>query len=74
MQLQLAGASLSGTASGKFQSSATTVTVAGASGASAVATGIVVGPANVSGLIDCSVSVQGLSCTNNGHTWLLAPR
>jgi hypothetical protein len=74
MQLQLAGASLSGTASGKFQSSATTVTVTGATSAAAVATGIVVGPSNVSGVINGTVSVQGLSCTNNAHTWLLAPR
>lgn len=75
MQLQLAGATLSGAASGAFQSSATTVKVTGASSdGSAAATGVVVGPSNVSGVINGTVSVQGLSCTNNGHTWILAPR
>jgi len=75
MQLLLAGATLSGTASGQFQSSGTMVTVTGASpNVSAAASGIVVGPSNVSGGLNGTVSVQGLSCTNNGHTWTLAPR
>lgn len=74
MQLQVVGSALSGTASGKFQSSATTVTVSGASSdGSATATGIVAG-AIASGGISGSVSVQGLNCTNSGHTWTLAPR
>jgi hypothetical protein len=75
MQLQMAGASVSGTASGQFQSSATTVTVAGrfSDPSPAAVTGIV-GPAVASGALDGSVSVQGLSCTNDGHTWMLAPR
>jgi hypothetical protein len=74
MQLQMTGASLLGTASGQFQSSATTVTVTGPSGnASATAIGIV-GPSSVSGALTGTVSVAGLSCTNNGHTWMLAPR
>lgn len=74
MQLQLAGSTLSGTASGQFQSSATTVTVTGTlPNASAAATGIVVGPSSVSGGLNGTVSVQGLSCTNNGHSWMLAP-
>jgi hypothetical protein len=73
MQLQLAGTSVSGVASGSFQSSATTVTVSNFSNAPATATGVV-GPASASGTLDGTVSVQGLSCTNNGHTWTLAPR
>ena len=53
MHLQVTGATLSGTASGEFQSSATTVTVAGASSnGSAAATGSVIEPSTVSGVID----------------------
>jgi len=77
IQLQQAGASLSGTAAGQFQSTSTVVTVSGRSaGAAAAATGIIepVGPTLVSGAIDGTISIQGLSCTNNGHTWTLAPR
>jgi len=76
MQLQQAGASLSGTAAGQFQSASTVVTVSGRSpGTAAAATGIVVpvGPPVASGGIDGMITVQGLSCTNNGHAWTLAP-
>ena len=75
MQLQLAGSTLSGTASGQLQSGGATVTVTGTSpNASAAASGVVVGPSSVSGGLNGTVSVQGLSCTNNAHTWTLAPR
>jgi hypothetical protein len=75
MQLKEAGAGLSGTASGKFQSGATTVTVSGTSpNASAAATGVV-GPSGALGRLNGSVSVNpGLGCTNNAHGWTLAPR
>ena len=77
MQLQEIGPGLSGTASGKFQSGATTITVSGTSpNASAAATGvIVIGASGAIGRLNGTVSVlPGLGCTNNAHGWTLAPR
>ena len=76
MQLQLSGATLSGTASGQYRSSATTVTVNGPLSAPtgpALATGIV-GPSSITGALDGSVSVGDMTCTNNGHGWSLMTR
>lgn len=76
MQLQVAGANLSGTAAGDYQTGATKMSVTGTSGGSAIATGIVgqAGPYVASGALTGTVSIDGLSCTNNGHTWTLMPR
>lgn len=77
MQLQLTGSTLSGAASGQYQSGGSTIAVSGASsGGAAIATGVVgsFGPYVVSGMLTGTVSVQDMSCTNNGHTWTLMPR
>jgi hypothetical protein len=84
MQLQMSGANLSGTASGQFQSSATTVTVLGHAPPPALATATgIVGPVFASGALDGAVGVgtgtsgtvqPDILCTSNGHTWMLAPR
>jgi hypothetical protein len=77
MQLEQSGANLSGTAAGQFHSTSIVVTVSGGtSGSAGVVTGVVrpVGPASASGVIDGTISVEGLSCSNNGHSWTLMPR
>jgi len=74
MQLQIAGANLSGKAAGQYRSSATTITVSGpTSGTAAAATGTL-GQASASGVLDGVVSVDAITCMNNGHGWTLAPR
>jgi hypothetical protein len=72
MDLQISGATVSGTASGQYRSAATVIAVGGSSGA-AVVTGIL-GPSFMSGALTGSVSVESLTCSNNGHSWSLAPR
>jgi len=75
MQIQIAGANVSGTASGQFRSRGTTVTVTGpfSNPSAAAATGVIA-PTSARGSLDGTVSVEGLSCTNNGHSWSLTPR
>jgi hypothetical protein len=74
MQLQLAGASATGTASGQFGSAGATINVSGTSaGEPATATGQVA-TTLASGVMSGTLSVQGLSCTNNAHGWQLKPR
>jgi hypothetical protein len=74
MQLQIAGAALSGTASGQYGSSATPITVTGRSSeASAAVTGTI-GASFASGALEGTVGVAGWSCTNNGHSWMLGAR
>jgi hypothetical protein len=75
MQLQQTGATLLGTAFGQFQDSAATVRVSGSSPNDSAAAIATVGPSSVSGGLTGSVSFDpGMGCTNNGHTWTLAPR
>jgi hypothetical protein len=74
MQLQVAGANLSGTASGQYSSSATTVAVAGRSGAAPATLIGLLGGASASGMLDGTVSVDSGTCSNNGHSWTLRPR
>ena len=74
MQLQIASANLSGTASGQYRSSATPIAVVGrAAGTPAAATGTI-GPVSASGVLEGAVSVDAMTCTNNGHAWSLTPR
>jgi len=72
MQLQIAGANVSGTASGQYRTSATPIAVTGTSSGSAAVNGVV-GQPFTSGSLDGSVSVDGMTCMNNGHTWSLRP-
>ena len=76
MQLQVAGANLSGTASGEYLSGGTPVRVSGrTSGTGAVVTGIVGGTAaSASGALDGNVGNETMTCFNNGHAWSLKPR
>ena len=69
----VAGASLSGTASGQYRSSATPIAVTGRSGAPAAVIGTI-GGVSASGALEGTVSVDAFSCTNNGHSWMLIAR
>jgi hypothetical protein len=73
MQLQLSGAALTGTASGQYRSSATNVTVGGASLGSAASAVGAVAPSSASGALYGTVSVEGMTCVNGAHTWTLTP-
>jgi hypothetical protein len=73
MQLQIAGATLAGSASGQYRSSAT-LTVTGRSSDTPAAVTGTVGLASASGALEGTVSVDALSCTNNGHSWMLSAR
>jgi hypothetical protein len=78
MQLQVAGAGVTGTASGQYRSTGTTIgttiSVAGPGAGGTAAAAGTVGPETASGFITGTVSVDSMSCTNNGHSWLLLPR
>jgi len=74
MQLQIAGAALSGTASGQYRSSATPITVTGTSSAAPAVVRGILGSDSASGVLDGTVSVDSMSCTNNGHEWTLTAR
>ena len=74
MQLQIAGATLSGTASGQYPSSATPIAVTGRPSDTPAAVIGTIGPVFASGILEGTVSVAGFSCTNNGHSWTLRTR
>jgi hypothetical protein len=74
MDLRTAGSALGGTASGQFRDGPQQVVVASGEGqAAALATGTML-TASIAGKIDGQVSIGGYSCSNNGHSWTLAPR
>ena len=73
MDLQIAGANLAGTASGQYGSSATAIAVTGRTGTPAAVIGTI-GPDFASGAVEGTISVAGMSCTNNGHSWTLRAR
>ena len=74
MQLQIAGAALSGTASGQYRSSATPITVTGRSSDAPAAVSGTIGVNSAAGALEGTVGVDALSCTNNGHGWMLRSR
>jgi hypothetical protein len=74
MQLQIAGAALSGTASGQYRSSATPITVTGRSSDAPAAVTGTIGANSASGALEGTVGLDGVSCTNNGHSWMLSAR
>jgi hypothetical protein len=73
LDLHVAGSVLTGTASGEFREGALRVAVAPGGTSVAVATGTVL-TASVAGKLDGNLSIGGYGCSNNGHTWTLAPR
>jgi len=74
MQLQIAGATLSGTASGQYRISAMPIAVTGRSSDTPAAVTGTIGSVFASGALEGTVSVDALSCTNNGHSWTLRAR
>ena len=73
LDLHIAGNTVDGTASGEFRDGALQISIAGGDGRTpAVATGTVLA-ASVTGNIDGQVSTNGYACSNNGHTWAIAP-
>ena len=74
MQLQLAGGTLSGTASGQYRSGTMPIAVSGRSSDTGAVVAGIVGTASVTGALDGTVSDGTMSCSNNGHGWLLTPR
>ena len=73
LDLHVAGSVLTGTASGEFREGALGVAVTHGGTSAAVATGTVL-TASVAGKLDGDLSIGGYGCSNNGHTWTLAPR
>jgi len=74
MQLQIAGATLSGTASGQYRTSATPIAVTGRPSDTPAAVIGTIGLVSASGVLEGTVSIDGFSCTNNGHSWMLSAR
>ena len=72
MQLQIAGATLSGTASGQY--GAMPIAVTGRPSDMPAAVTGTIGSVFASGALEGTVSVDALSCTNNGHSWTLRAR
>lgn len=71
MDLHLAGATLTGTASGTYESGGFQLSVFGnGAGTPADATGTVT-PPFLTGRLDGMVQINGSACANNGHTWRL---
>ncbi len=73
LDLHVAGPVLAGTASGEFRDGALEVAVASGEKSAAVASGTVL-TASVAGKLDGNVRIAGYGCSNNSHTWTLAPR
>lgn len=73
MSLQIDGASVAGSARGAFVESGRSISLTGQTGPIASATGVLAST-RAAGKFDGQLTVGGYSCSNNGHTWSLAPR
>jgi hypothetical protein len=74
MELKIAAAAVSGTASGQLRDGTGQLSIGSGEPQSRAAVSGVVLATSVSGKIDGQVGVSGYSCSNNGHTWTLVPR
>jgi hypothetical protein len=74
MELRIAEAAVSGTASGQFRDGNGQLSIGSGDPQSRASVSGVVLATSVSGKIDGQVGVSGYSCSNNGHTWTLVSR